>query len=411
MYILYELLGLIIIIFSPFIILFRIIKGKEDPKRFKEKFGIYSNKNRISKPVWLHGASVGEILSIIPVVKKLEQDKKIKNILITSSTISSTLILSKYKFKKTIHYYFPLDINYFSNKFINYWNPKLAIFVESEIWPNMIKNLHYNKIPIILLNARITKKSYLRWKNFPKFSKNIFNKINLALPQNLETLNYLKKLGVKKIKTPGNLKYFGEKNLKKINLKFKKKFLNKKVWCAGSIHPGEELAIGNVHKKIKLKNKNILTIVIPRHINKSDKIINNLNKIGLNIVTHSSFKKINNNTDIYLVDTYGEASKFYELSYVSFLGGSLISHGGQNPLEPARLGNYILHGPNIDNFKEVYRMLEKFKISSKINNESMMKNIVLKKINYKQPNLIRNKLFSVGKRILNNNLLEIKKFI
>ena len=414
MYILYELLGIIIIILSPLIIFLRIIKGKEDSKRFLEKFCIYSNKLKEKQTVWMHGSSVGEILSIIPLISELEKNKKIKRILITSSTTSSALIFSNYKFKKTIHKYFPIDNNFFSKKFIKFWNPQMAIFVESEIWPNMIKNLYLKKIPIILLNARITKKSFNRWKIFPRFAKNIFGKISLAMPQNIETLKYLKILGVKKIKISGNLKYFGHKKDNKINKKLKNKFVNKEVWCAASTHSNEEIFIGKIHKKIKIFKKNLITILIPRHINRSETIINDLKTLGLKIVKHSSSEKVEKDTDIYLVDTYGEASKFYKLSKITFLGGSLnssIHHGGQNPLEPARLGNYILHGPQINNFKEVYSMLKKNRNSCKINSITDMEKKLIEKMKYKQSSKINRKLILIGKKILTKNLAEINNFI
>tara|TARA_B100000427_G_scaffold105954_1_gene87925 strand:- start:8254 stop:9489 length:1236 start_codon:yes stop_codon:yes gene_type:complete len=411
MYFIYEALGLVVIAFSPFIILYRIIRGKEDPKRFLEKYCFYSKKNKSKLTIWIHGASVGEILSAIPIIKYFEKNKKIKKILITSLTRSSSLILSKYNFKKTIHKYFPIDTNYFTNKFINFWNPKLAIFIESEVWPNMFKNLYFKKIPILLLNARLTKKSFYRWKNFPNFSKLIFSKISLAMPQNIETFNFLKILGVKKLKLNGNLKYYGEKQNKKQNKNLKNKFKNKKIWCAASTHQDEELFIGKVHSRLKIKEKNLLTIIIPRHINRVENIINELNKIGLNTVIHSSNKKISAETDIYLVDTYGETSNFFELSNLTFLGGSLIPRGGQNPLEPARKGNYILHGPNIDNFLEVYSILKNLRISSKIKSVPQMEKMVINKINFKQPILINKKLFSIGEKVLKKNLNEIKKYI
>ena len=411
MYFLYELLGIIFIIFSPFIILLRIISGKEDPKRFKEKFCLFSGKSQSKETVWIHGASVGEIFSAIPVINKLEKNKKVKKILITTSTVSSSLVISNLKFKKIIHQFFPIDINYFSNKFIKYWKPKLAIFIDSEVWPNMYNNLNQKKIPIILLNARITKKTFKRWQYFPNFCKNIFNKITLALPQNVETLNFLKVLGVNNIKFAGNIKFFGENNKKLIDKKLKNKFVKKELWCAASTHNKEELFIGKVHKKIKLKKNNLLTIIIPRHVNRKDEILDELNKIGLKTALHSSLDKVEKDTDIYLVDTYGEASKFYGLSNLTFLGGSLIPHGGQNPLEPARAGNYILYGPNIDNFKEVYTMLKNLGIASKVKSKKKMENIIIKKINYKQTNKVNKKLFSIGNKIFNKNLSEINKYI
>ena len=238
MYFIYSILTNLVIILSPLIFVFRILKGKEDTKRFQEKFCIYSKKNSF-KTIWIHATSVGELMSIIPILKKLENHRKVNKIILTTSTTSSAKIFEKLNFKKTFHKYFPLDTNYLTKKFIKYWQPQLAIFVDSEIWPNMFKNLNKKQIPIIILNARITKRSFNKWKIFPSFTKQVFSKISLALPQNLETLRYLKILGVKNIKLAGNLKYYGEKNLEnKNNPLLKKKFKNFKIWCAASTHNG-----------------------------------------------------------------------------------------------------------------------------------------------------------------------------
>ena len=411
MFIVYDLLNLILLIFSPLILLARYFLGKEDKKRFKEKFCLFSKMNNSKETIWIHGASVGEILSIIPIIKELEKDKKIKKILLTSSTTSSASVVLKFKFKKTVHQYYPLDINFLTKLFINYWKPKIAIFVDSEVWPNMYKNLYRKKIPLILLNARITKKSFNRWKFFPNFSKTIFSKITLALPQNSETKKYLHLLGVKNIKIAGNLKYFGNLEKKKIKNDLSNKFYKRNIWCAASTHKEEEKFIGRVHKELRSEIKNLITIIIPRHINRTKSIINELSGIGLNYQLHSENKKIKKNTDIYLVDTYGEAIKFYLLSKLTFLGGSLVKHGGQNPLEPAREGNYILYGPNVSNFKEVYKMLNFLKIAKKINSIKEVKKIVLKRINFNQNNKAKFKLKKIGNKILAKNLSEIKKFI
>ena len=411
MFFIYNIFLLIILLISPIILIIRIILGKEDKIRFKEKFCFFSKNNNINGTIWFHGASVGEILSIIPLVKKFEKDKKVQKIIITSSTISSSIILSKYKFKKTIHQFYPYDLNFFSKKFINYWKPKVAIFVDSEVWPNMFNNLNKSKVPLILLNARITKKSYTRWKYLPYFSNNIFNKITVALPQNLETKKYLKLLGTKNIQIAENLKYFGAKNLDINNSKLKKKFLKKKIWCAASTHKNEELIIGKIHKELKTQIKNLLTIIIPRHIDRKKDIADELSKIGLNSEFHTSSKGLKKDTDVYIVDTYGDAPKFYSLTKLTFVGGSLILHGGQNPLEPAREGNYILFGPNIGNFKEVYDMLEKLKIAKKIKSTKNLKNLIVKKINYLENTNVKYKLSHLGEKIINRNILEIKKFI
>ena len=411
MYFVYNIFLFIIFLFSPIIFLVRMFNGKEDPIRFKEKLCIYSKKNNLNS-IWFHAVSVGELMSILPILNILEKNKQIDQIIVTSSTISSAKIFEKQKFKKIVHRYFPIDANFLNKKFINYWKPKAAFFVDSEIWPNMFKNLKKSNIPVILLNARITKKSFKRWFLIKNFSNLVFKNISLALPSNTETKNFLKKLGANKIKFIGNLKYYG---LSKINNNkkniLKNKFKNFKVWCAASTHEGEEILISNVHKNLKKNQKNLLTIIIPRHIDRVEKIIELMNKNQLEVIRHSSNKNINKNTDIYLVDTYGEASNFYDLSNVCFMGGSIINHGGQNPLEPARLGNYILNGPNIENFKEIYEFLSKNNMSITTSNIDKIQKIIEKKLNKKISNLNKTKIVKIGEKILNGNMIYINKFI
>jgi len=411
MYFLYNILANLAIVISPVIIVYRILRGKEDIKRVGEKFCIYSQK-KTNKKIWIHAASVGELMSIVPIIRSLEKNKKIKNILLSTSTTSSAKIFKKLKLKKTLHVYFPLDNKFIVKRFIKYWSPELAIFIDSEIWPNMFNNLHLNNIPIILMNARITKSSFNKWQTFPKFAKQIFGKISLALPQNLETLKYLKILNVKNIKIAGNLKYYGQKNNQDDAVKLlKNKFKNFKVWCAASTHNNEEILIGNLHKKLKKKERKLITIIIPRHINRTNKIINDLNNIDLNCVTHSSNQKLKQNTDIYLVDSYGESSRFYNLTSISFVGGSIINHGGQNPLEPARLGNYIINGPNVKNFKEIYAFLNNLKMSSSTSNILKMEDIILKRLKTKIPNKNIKKIIKIGNDVLEKNLFYINKYL
>ena len=411
MYFFYNILANITIIISPIIIIYRIAKGKEDVKRVGEKFCIYSKK-KSNKKVWIHAASVGELMSIVPVIRKLEKNKKIKNILLSTSTTSSAKIFNKLKLKKTSHIYFPLDNNFIVKRFINYWQPELAIFIDSEIWPNMFRNLHIKDIPIIIMNARITKRSFNKWQIFPNFAKHVFGKITLALPQNLETLKYLKSLKVRDIKTAGNLKYYSQKDNHDYSKKLlKNKFKDFKVWCAASTHFNEEILIGNLHKKLKKKQRKLITIIIPRHVSRTNEIKETLNKIELNCILHSSNEKIKKDTDIYLVDSYGETSKFYNLTNISFVGGSIIKHGGQNPLEPARLGNYIISGPNVKNFKEIYTFLSKLKMSSITSDILKMENLILKRLNNKTPNKNIKRIIKIGNDVLEKNLFYINKYL
>jgi len=414
MFFLYRILTNLIIIFLPLIILYRLLKKKEHILRFKEKLCFF-NKNRGSgKLIWFHGSSVGEILSIIPIIEKLENTKSINKILITSSTLSSSNIFKKFKFKKTIHQFFPIDNNYFVKKFLDYWKPSAIFFIESEIWPNFLVNIKERNIPLILLNARITKNTYKRWKKISDFSKIIFGCFDVALVQNNETANYLNLLGIKKIKILGNLK-FSETKIKTkntYNKNLKKFFSSKKAWCASSTHDNEELQCVLIHKKLKKNFKNLLTVIIPRHTSRIETIHKEIKNLDLKIHVHSSNQKIKKDTEIYLVDTYGETENFFKFCKTVFLGGSLIERGGQNPLEPARLGCKILHGPHINNFKEIYDLLGDYKISTKVVSSNKLYSnlsIILKKNVSSEKSI--NKLKKLGNKILSSSLIEIKKYI
>ena len=409
----YRLVINLIFLISPIIIIYRIFKKKEDPKRFLEKIGNFK-KNSNNNLIWFHGSSVGEILSIIPLIEKLEKKKNIKKILITSNTLSSAKIIKKIKLKKTFHQFFPLDTNFLVEKFLNHWKPKVAFFIDSEIWPNMVLRIKKKNIPLILLNARITKKSFQKWNSINNFSKKIFNKFDLCLSQNNITSNYLKILGAKNIKKIGNLKFSqSSSELKnKSNFKIKKNFKKKKIiFTAISTHKGEELLCAKVHSNLKKKYKNIISVIVPRHIHRAHEIKEELNLTGLKVHLHSSNKLISIDTDIYLVDTFGETKSFLKMSKIAFMGKSIHAYGGQNPIEAARLGNRIIHGPNIENFVEVYHFLEKLGISRKIKSYKDLENLVIKfnkKKNYS--NQIIKKLAYTGNQILLNNEKEINKY-
>ena len=405
----YRILINIILILSPFIILVRLLKGKEDLLRFKEKIGIFKKNESKGKLIWFHGASVGELQSIVPMLEKFEKSKNINKILITSNTLSSSKVISKTNLKKTVHQFFPLDNNLIVKKFINHWKPSIAVFVDSEIWPNMLINLEKEKIPSILINARITKKSYKRWSKLRIFSKFIFNKLDMCLCSNKETIDYLRKLGAKNIKYFGNLKYSQSESEKfKINNQTKKLIKNRTSWCASSTHNLEEVFIGKIHNKLKNKYKDLLTVIIPRHIDRKDFIKDQLSDMGLKVHLHEPKTKINKNTDVYLVNSFGQTKSFFSLIKNVFLGGSMIKHGGQNPLEAVRYNCNILHGPNVFNFKEIYEFLNKQKISKKIYNLNQASNILGKLFKTKTSNKnIKNKIKLIGNKILKKHIQEI----
>ena len=406
----YRIFINLILIFSPIIILIRILKKKEDIYRFKEKFCFFSKKKIKKKLVWFHGASVGEISSIIPIVFSLEKNKKIDQILITSSTLSSANIFKQFKFKKTVHQFFPVDTDRLSRKFLNYWKPSLAIFIDSEIWPNMILNLRKDSIPIVLLNARITKKSFNRWKTLGNFSKKIFQCIDKTIVSNQETIKYLKYLGVKNIRSVGNLKFIQNK-FKKLYLpkELKKHISNKTTWCAASTHNGEEQISMNIHKKLKKKYNNLLSVIIPRHIDRSEELVEMFKENNLKVHCHSWKTQIPKNIDVYLVDTYGETEKFFNLIKIVFVGGSLVNHGGQNPLEPARHGCNILYGPYVNNFKKIYNYLDKIQVAKKIRGDkSLFKNVELLISNKSKGRSIIKRVKNLGDKISKFVIKEIE---
>ena len=212
----YRLLTYIILIISPIILIFRLIKKKENIIRFKEKFSIISKLRKQGKLIWFHGASVGEITSVVPLLEKLEKRKDIKQILITSSTLSSSKIIKKLKLKKVVHQFYPLDVNFITKNFLDYWRPDLAIFIDSEIWPNMLINLKHRSVKILLLNARITKKTFKRWKIIKNFAKEILGNFSLVFVSKTETKRYLNYFEIKNILSLGNIKYAEtKKKLKK----------------------------------------------------------------------------------------------------------------------------------------------------------------------------------------------------
>ena len=405
----YRFLINLVFIVSPLIIIIRLIKKKEDINRFKEKFCFFTTKKKKGKLIWFHGASVGELLSIIPLVEKFENDKKIHQILITTSTISSAKVFQKFNFKKTFHQFFPIDTNYISKSFVNHWKPSLAIFVDSEIWPNMLFNLKKKSIPTILLNARISKKSFKRWILFKGFARDIFQCFTKALVCNKETFQYLKFFKLKKIKFIGNLKFSEKKNEKIYIPKKISNFFSKKIyWCAGSTHRGEEVFCIKTHTELKNYYKNFVTIIIPRHINRKFELINVFKENKLNFHCHSWNKKVRDDSEIYLVDTYGESSLFYKICKTVFMGGSLVSHGGQNPLEASRLGCKIIHGPHTNNFKDIYKLLQKLGVSELANTNNKLTRLVKRNIKTNEnSSLIIKKIEKMGIKIKELTLKEL----
>ena len=421
MYFWYRFFTYLFYPFAPIYLYFRKIKKKEDSISYKEKLSRIETAREEGFLIWFHVASVGEAMSILPLIESCIEEKKIDKILLTSITLSSGNVLKK-RFSqnvKVFHQFLPLDISVWTNKFLDHWKPNLSIFIDSEIWPNLISQISKKKIPLLLINARITKKSFDRWKLIISFAKKIFEKFDLCIASNKESESFLKILGAKNIKNYGNLKFSKIKT--ELNNKLDSDFLikieNRKIWCGASTHPTEEILCAKSHLKIKEKYKNILTIIIPRHIDRIKTIYEELSKLNLKIVLSSNLSQVDAKTDVILVDSYGESLKFYNISKYVFLGKSLttslIKDSGQNPIEPARLGCKIFHGPYVSNFAEIYKYFNELGISKEVNSSNELSLSLVEEFKDNKPKNpeIAEKIEIYGQNILNNVTMEIKKYI
>ena len=417
----YKLITYLFYPFAHLYLILRLLKKKESLERYKEKLSKIKTQRGDGFLIWFHVASVGEAMSILPLIEDCINETKINKILLTSITLSSgTILEKKYKEnKKVIHQFLPLDIPIFTNKFLNHWKPNLSIFIDSEIWPNLISQTANKKIPLLLINARITKKSFKRWNLLLPFAKTIFQKFDLCIASNKESEDFLKILGAKNIKNFGNLKFSQSKiNVeRKLDLSLLKKIEKRKMWCAASTHATEENLCAETHIKIKKIYNDVLTIIIPRHVERAKKISEDLLNLNLKVVLYSELSKVDNNTDILIVDSYGETLKFYNILKYVFVGKSLakslIKDSGQNPIEPARLGCKIFHGPNVSNFIEIYKYLKTLEITKEIkNSEELSLSLVEEfKNNNAKNEVIALKIQNYGQSIFNNVIIELKKYI
>ena len=379
-------------IFFPLIIIIiflRTIFSKEDKKRFKEKIFISSfniTKNKDKKLIWFHAASIGELKSIIPLIKKLNTNNKFEFLITSVTTSSAKLIVEQLSNEKNIiHRFFPVDKYSIIIKFLESWSPDLILFVDSEIWPNFLLEIKKRKIPLILLNGRITKKTFLRWRLIPKVAKKIFQTFDLCLASSNKSKNYLEQLNAKNVKHIGNLKLSAEIKSKKQLDQNKNTLKNLRFWCAISTHQGEDLFCLKTHLNIKKTHSNIVTIIIPRHIDRSHNIKLACNKFDLKSQILSNNELIKSDSEIIIINSYGVISDYLEFCKSVFIGKSMLKKlkhvGGQDPIEAAKFGCKIYHGPFVSNFEEIYQLLNELKISKTIYNETELSDCLIEDLN------------------------------
>jgi 3-deoxy-D-manno-octulosonic-acid transferase len=338
----------------------RLFSKKEDKSRLKERLGISSIIRPRGKLIWFHGSSVGETLSILPLINKLlEQDEKL-NILVTSGTITSAKLMAEKLPPRAFHQYIPLDFYTIVSTFMEHWKPDLSIFVESEFWPELLHQAP-NKV---LINARISDRSFKRYGKHKWFIQTLLKGFKLCLAQSTQDEQRLKDLGIKNVKMSGNLKFDVE--TPKIDAKKIKELSainDKTILVASSTHDPEETWLAAVHLKLKEKIPNLLTIIVPRHPARGNKLTEQLAEFG-NIKQRSKNEQPKEDTDFYIADTIGEMTLWYTLAKnngVVFMGKSLIPHGGQNPLEALKLNVPVICGPYMTNFKDMMDNLLKDK--------------------------------------------------
>ena len=347
----------------------RVKQGKENVSRIEERRGLASEKRPDGPLLWIHAASLGETQSILSLIDRLSSDRPSLNILMTTGTVTSADLIRDRKPKKTIHQFMPVDRITWIRRFLNHWKPDLVIRVESEFWPNLLLETKARNTPIVLLNARISERSYKRWKQAQNSAELLMSCFSIILAQDNLVSKRLQSLGAKDVRTMGNLKTEAlplPANASEL-LVLQDEIGTRPFWLAASTHESEEIVAGEVHKSLVKTVPQILTIIVPRHPQRAENIYKELSKNGLIISRRSLKESITENVDIYLVDSTGELGLFYRIAQIVFIGGSLIPHGGQNLLEAALLNCAILHGPHMDNFIDIAEELEKANACIKIN--------------------------------------------
>ena len=326
--------------------------GKEDPTRMSERYGRPSAARPDGKLVWVHAASVGESLSMLSLIERLATDWPGLNILMTTGTVTSARIMAARFPERVIHQFVPLDHGGWVRRFFDHWRPDLVLWVESEFWPNLLCEIGARRIPSVLVNARISSKSYDGWRNWPSLIGRLLDNFDLCLAQTEDDARRLDDLGADRVVCHGNLKFSSsplpvdESELRDL----RPRIGDRPAWLAASTHPGEEEVIAEAHRRVRAKHPDALAIIVPRHPARGPDIAETLRGDGSNTRLRSADERPDATTEYYVADSMGELGLFFSLADAAFIGGSLIPHGGQNPLEAARLGCPVIHGPDMANF-------------------------------------------------------------
>lgn len=336
----------------------RLKQGKEDPERLGERRGVASVERPPGPLIWIHGASVGEVLAAAGLIERLRALNV--RILLTSGTVTSAAIVARRFPPDVIHQYVPFDSPRFVSAFLDHWKPGLALFIESDIWPNLILSSAERRIPMVIINGRMSPRSFPRWQKLRGTISTLLECFDLCLAQSDRDGERFAALGCPNVVTSGNLKLDVEAppaDAKKLE-RLREAMQRRLVFLAASTHPGEDEIILDAHRRLAARMPQLLSVIVPRHPNRGVAIARMLTDGGMRVALRSQDELPGTETDIYVADTMGELGLFYRLAPVVFMGGSLVAHGGQNPIEGIKLGAAILHGPHVFNFDDIYEALD-----------------------------------------------------
>lgn len=343
----------------------RLKNGKEDPERLQERFGVPSRARPENGPLmWVHVASVGEAQSMLHLIDLFLEQNQTGSVLVTSITRTSATLLEKRLPARALHQYLPVDRPKWVKRFLDFWRPNLILWAESELWPAILSEIRERHLPMALINARMSPKSFKNWSRVKGLAEDILSAFTVILTQTDLDKNYYTQLGARSVTTTGNIKFaalplpYHSDDLNSLQIATE----NRPLWIYASTHAGEEELAAKTHLDLSSSIPDLLTIIIPRHPERRDDILKSLDPFDLKVTTRSHHKiPPEGKTDVYLVDTLGELGLFYRLSPLSVIGRSFSSDGGggHNPLEAAQLKSAILHGPNVQNLKDIYSQMDK----------------------------------------------------
>jgi 3-deoxy-D-manno-octulosonic-acid transferase len=349
----------------------RTRRGKEDASRLGERRGFASRERPDGTLIWIHGASVGESLAVLPLVSKL-LERPDRHVLVTTGTVTSARLMTERLPQRAFHQYVPIDTRSAVRRFLAHWRPNLALFVESEFWPNLILETRALSIPMALVNARFTQKSYEGWRRAPNLARRIVSSFDATLAQDGPIVNRLIAFGAKRVQIAGSLKADAPPlPVDQAALdSFRDSAGTRRIFLAASTHPGEDAFVLEAARNLRLTYPDLLTVIVPRHPQRGAEIEALAVARGFTTARRSAGALPSSTTQVYVADTLGELGLFYRAAPFAFLGGSLVSHGGQNPLEPSRLGIPIIAGPHTGNFEEIFRVLLEAQGEGRVESES-----------------------------------------